>query len=370
MVMLPVVRALGPVLSGNTTIHTLSAKNGKINIPKFSKYIQSHFQLHGKSEEEILDELLERIKETGAGLILPVDEEYFRLLTVLKPKLQDHVSLPPLPDAGLFESLVNKALLNRLLEEYKLPHAETYPLGEVNASELKDDFFPCLLKPVRGSSGNGIIKLSDRFSLVHHTKNLPADDYVVQEFIPGDNLDCSLLAEDGIIKAYTIQRGLESRKFSFSTAIHFEKNELFLKVVQELIRQTGYSGIAHLDYRRDKRDGQCKLIDFNARYWVSLLGSKAAGVNFTLLNCLAAMGIPFGVPDFEEVTYMMGKSSISHYRRKLLGKSIRHASKPISTDLWDRVSDPFPELIRYSTRLYQRFRKQAPTGNQAENSVL
>lgn len=361
ILVLPVVRALGSALSGQATLHTLSAGNGELNIPKFSKYICSHHSVRASNEEEFFEELLKVIKETKATMVIPVDEKYVYLLSVLKPGLREHVHLPPLPEAKVFESLINKSKLNALLSENQFPCAKTFGLS-VNPADLEDDFFPCLLKPVRGSSGNGIKEIPDRNFLARCKKNVSADEYIIQEHIPGVNIDCNLLAENGEIKAYTVQRGLENRGFGFYTAIRFEKDKPFMDVVEELISRIGYSGVANLDYRLDERDGQYKLIDFNGRFWVSLLGSRAAGVDFSLLYCLSAMNISFDVPDFNEMTYLMGKSTFNYYRKKVTRLNLLPGAEPTSTDLWERISDPLPEFFRFSTRLFPRDRPARSAG--------
>ncbi|HEX6983497.1 MAG TPA: ATP-grasp domain-containing protein [Balneolaceae bacterium] len=354
---LPVIRMLGSVLPEDARIHSLSFKKGS-QIPAFSRYVHSHYCLQSTNEDELVGELLKRIEETEATVILPVGETYVRMLSVLKHRLEKHICLPPLSETPLFDSLVHKNKLHKLLQKHHFIRANTYSLNGLNISLLEDDFFPCLIKPVRESSGRGIKKIKSRKALNMSISKLPPDNYILQEFIPGQDIDCSLLAVDGEIKAFTIQKGMENRGFRFSTAIKFENNKSVFNFAKRLIKITGYSGIAHLDFRLDERDGRPRLIDFNARFWRTLSGSKAAGVDFVFLTCLASTGVPFEQPHFHENIYFMGRSTLKHYYRKILNRYSGSAINTIQTDLWEKVNDPLPEIMRYTNRfLYPRIRR-------------
>ncbi|MEX2573466.1 MAG: ATP-grasp domain-containing protein [Balneolaceae bacterium] len=343
-VALPVVRSLGSLMP-DLRIHALSRDDGHYQIARYSKYVHSHQFIRSDTEEELLKELKDKVKETHATILLPVDEYFVRVLSSIKDELGKAVCLPPLPGPDLFDSLVYKNRLSEVLVQSGLPSAVTYPLHQVDPSQTSNEFFPCLLKPVFGASGREIVKITDRDMLRRYMKRLDTEKFIIQEYIPGMDIGCSMLAVNGEIKALTTQKSLAKKGFSFSTAIRFKYYPEVADLVRQLIRHTGYSGLADLDFRLDERDGQPKLTDFNARFWRSLLGSKAAGIDFTLLNCFAAMGIPFDMPEFTESTYLMGKSTIAHYQSKFNFSS--GSAIPVTTDLWSRITDPFPEIIRF-----------------------
>lgn len=344
-VALPVIRALGSGFPG-MPLYALSRKNHQTYLPQYSRFLRSHNYLESTTEEDLFQEITDRINGDRSTILLPVDEFFVRTLSSLKNRLETFAYLPPLPDLDIFDSLVYKNQLGKLLVRFGFPCAETYSLEEVDLSCIENDFFPCLLKPVRGSSGNGIEKITDKDMLGNRMLNLEKNKYIIQEIIPGINMDCSLLAINGTIKALTIQKGLENVRFMFSTAIKFEHNQRVLGIVQKLMEKTYYSGLAHLDFRLDQRDNAPKLIDFNARFWHSLLGSKAAGVDFTLLSCFTAMGIPFEQPAFKESTYLMGKSTFDHYQKRFVRLFSSPGTGSVFTDIWDRVQDPLPEIMR------------------------
>lgn len=342
-VALPVVRALASALP-HVDVHTLSKDIKHPQITNFSKYVTSHSYIITDNREVFLEELIAVIKAKNIDILLPVDEYFSKLVVTFQDQLNPHTIVPSLPSAELLATLTHKDRLGSLLTEIGLPSARMYNAKTLEPEILESYTFPYVLKPICGSSGLGIKKIGTKALLIEQLKNEPADEYILQEYIPGYDIDCSLLAVDGSIKAYTIQQGIESNGFTFPKAIYFTQNPAVFDLVEWLIAEIKYSGIAHLDFRFDERDGQFKLIDFNTRYWFSLLGSRAAGVNFPLLHCLSAAGISFESPAFEECVYLMGRKALSFNRIKYRANSSKWVS--IYSDFLSRFKDPLPELLR------------------------
>ncbi len=344
---LSVIRALGSIMP-EAEIHTISSERGDKPISELSKYVDSRHYFSSENLDNCNSELVNIIEKTGTKILLPIEEKNVRMISLLKHKLKELIHLPPLPSTYTFDALIYKNKLHDLLKSYDLAHPETYPLNNGNSSIDDVSKYPCLLKPIRGSSGLGIKKIMDRDLLFHNLKGLDTEKYILQEYIPGEDIGCSFLAIDGELKVHTIQKNLTGEKLGVATALKFIKDDAISEYVRRLLEVTGYSGWANLDFRRDNRDGEVKLIDFNARFWFSLLASKAAGVDFTRLICQLAMGKEIqNYPTPRNITYFMGRHSFKYYLKKMANPNSNHTSVPVYTDLWDRISDPLPEILRY-----------------------
>ncbi len=339
VIALSVIRAIGTALP-HTSIYTLSTESDEIQISNYSKFVSRHHSLKSLKGEELLREVILQIKNTGAEILLPIDEDSVRFVSIHFNKIKNYVKLPPLSSADLLESVINKDKLADLLLKKGYQTPETYPVKDLDPISLPKDFFPCLLKPIRGSGGRGFKRIDDLSTFENLLLNNKYENFIIQKLIHGRDIDCSLLAVDGEIKAHTIQRGLAQDGYSFSKALRFKKNKRLFHHVEQFIRDIGYSGIAHLDYIFDNRDGMPKLIDFNARYWSTLEGSKVAGIDFTLLNCLEAMNVPYSKPGFKCCNYLLGRSVFSRFKKPF------NRQIPTFTDLKSRISDPLPELLR------------------------
>lgn len=343
-VALPVVRAAGELMP-YARIHTISPGRDK-HIAEMSRYVSSRHRLMSEEPGHLLRQIGNMTGDSGETILIPTLEKYVRLAAVHRRKLEQLVRLPVLPEVDRLDEVIDKERLNRLLQDLDLPHARTRPAASVDPRELQADEFPLLLKPKRGFAGVGIVKVSSPGSLAQELARVEADEYIIQEFIPGEDIDCSFLASQGEIQALTIQRVLSGSEFGMSTALRFVTHPATEEYARGLVKRTGYSGLAHLDLRHDERDGKVKLVDFNARVWLTLAASRAAGVDFIRLACLQALGIPLDPPyECQPISYLYGKNSLVWHLRPF--QRSQYENGAVVTDLGTRLSDPVPELSRY-----------------------
>ncbi|MEX1261881.1 MAG: ATP-grasp domain-containing protein [Balneolaceae bacterium] len=349
IIVLPVARSLGRLMP-QAKLFTQSPISNRRPAWAASKFIDDCHYFYTKGDSNVLQELLTCIKSTNADLVLPADENYVRFMAKYKHIIKKHVFVPPLPSPQQFDQLVPKDKMNEFLKKNHLPHPNNYRLDDPKLHNWDIASAPLFLKSVRGSSGTGMQKIHDLDELYKISVNLNPNNFFIQEEIKGEIIDCSFLAIDGEIKAYSIQKNLTKNGYNFSTSMEFVRHDQVYNTTREVVERSGYSGLANLDFYIDKNDGQPKLIDFNARFWVSVLGSKAAGIDFAELYCLAALGHPIKKTNYEQCIYLMGKSAIEHHKKQLVNPFLWNSPKRIYTDLWDRVTDPEPELIRFMGR--------------------
>lgn len=93
------------------------------------------------------------------------------------------------------------------IKKHNIPTPETVLLKEIeNISQFN---YPVILKPVDGSGGKNIQKFEsleeENFQALC---NYPNDVYIVQKYVPGHDIGCSVLCQNGQVLAYTIQQQL------------------------------------------------------------------------------------------------------------------------------------------------------------------
>ena len=166
---------------------------------------------------------------------------------------------------------------------------------------------------------------------------------LIQSYLKGSDTDISILAGNGEILAYAIQKNTaEKNTFKYSKSIKFSHNEDLLRDTRAIIKDLNYSGIAHLDFRYDPINNTYQLIDFNARYWSSILGSLNAGINFPWLACQQALGISFAIPKYKDQKYFAGNNILKYLSKKI----------PLRfTELHYNFKDPFPFIIDIYTKI-------------------
>jgi predicted ATP-grasp superfamily ATP-dependent carboligase len=176
---------------------------------------------------------------------------------------------------------------------------------------LKDEFvYPLLVKPLYTHRSGG--RLGRRFITAHNFDELlaahqTADDAEVEtlllEMIPGpDDRLCSYytyLDEHGnplldftkrVIRRFPTNSGEACYHITDEVP---EVRELGLK----LFRQVGLRGLANVEFKRDERDGQLKLIECNARFTAANGLVADSGVDLALFVYNRLVGRPQSPPE-------------------------------------------------------------------------
>jgi len=112
---------------------------------------------------------------------------------------------------------------------------------------------------------------------------------MIQEFIPGTGSQqfayCAFFKDGEAIGRMVVHR-LRQHPPDFGRASTFVETTdipLLERLSDRLLQAANYYGLAELEYKLDPRDGQYKLLDFNARTWgYHSLGGRA-GVDFPYL---------------------------------------------------------------------------------------
>ncbi len=173
--------------------------------------------------------------------------------------------------------LANKACLHALCAEIGIPSARTifpHSLDDVRAF-AEETKFPVLVKgaeqwvPLKDMSSARVIHTADQLSsFCEHCNYEGGQPLIVQEYIPGvdwishgyydSEKNVSVTFTGRKLRAYPSDAG--------STALGLSiENEELRRVSERLMHAVGYSGIIDMDWRRDERDGQYKIVDCNPR---------------------------------------------------------------------------------------------------------
>ena len=123
-----------------------------------------------------------------------------------------------------------------------------------------------------------------------------------------------------------------------------------LAVVDRLMKDLRWNGVAHLDLRYDARARQIKVIEINTRFWLTVVGSAlVAGVNFPVLACQMAAGRAVAPAPFREGRYI----PFSNYLKYRYGRRVRRPEDVRfslrDTSLGAFLGDPFTKLYRFLT---------------------
>lgn len=322
---------------------------------RFSRYCRRYrFRPTGADHQARLEAISELTREAKVDIILPVGEEGVLFAATEREALARLAALPPLPDPESLRIARNKWLLNHFAREHGLPAPASVLVSPDVAFDrcLSELEYPVLLKPTSLTDGQGIRRFEGPAEVLRFLDGQDrasfTGGYLVQSYVPGSDIGLSVLCREGDILAYTIQRGIISAAHRFGPlmAMEFIRHEQVLEIGRKLLTALRWNGVAHIDFRHDSRDGQVKIIEINARYWGSLLGSLVAGVNFPYLACLAAQGITFQVPNYQLSHFAYTTTAARQALLWCLGRNTLKGFTFRETGLWFFVRDPLPEFVK------------------------
>jgi D-aspartate ligase len=278
------------------------------NLPRsawFSRYVARRYRWRGHMcGPAFLDFLLELgVREDLTGWVLmPAQDEALELVAQNWERLSHAYRLITQPWEVL-RWAHDKRLLNQAADEVGLPHPHTwYPRNEDELQRL-DVLFPAIIKPASSidlqySLGRKALPARDRDQLAASYRAaaqvVPPEQIMVQEIVPaaGQYSVAAFCVEGRIASAMTARRtrqfpidyGLSS---SFVEAV--EVPGLIAKA-EKLLSRLGVTGMVEVEFIRDSRDGEPKLLDVNPRPWGWHTLCIACGLDFPFMTYELAFG--------------------------------------------------------------------------------
>ena len=284
-------------------------------------------------------------------------------------------SLPPYD--GLY-SLIDKGGLACLLDELSLPHPRTLPVdAETSVASLPDSALANVFVKPRDSAaffrqfGVKGFRVSSRAELATRLADMRRLGLSVQlqEYVPGPASNHyyveGFIDRGGIRRALFVRQRLRMYPPDFGNSTSFVSVEPSsipdaVDTVDTLLSRVQYRGMFSAEFKRDERDGACKLIEVNARPWWFVEFAGQCGVNVCEMAVLDALGE--AVPTVTE--YRVGKSCVYPYYDYYACRELRQAGR-LSIARWAaswirstqpvlRWNDPLPAVAETAKLVTRR----------------
>ncbi|MDD5130136.1 MAG: ATP-grasp domain-containing protein [Candidatus Omnitrophica bacterium] len=249
------------------------------------KYVDCNFGTLQEPNDSVIDRINDYCLKHKISFVIAGDYETSYFFSRIKNKLSFGINAFPCSEPEKLRMLENKWEFSLLLEDLKLPYPRTVLVENTQQLSAVKMEFPRLVKPLCCEGGNVFDYIKhDQKAYLEIAQSKPVFPLIVQEFIPGIDVDLSILAHQGKIVAWSMQKWINRYTLQF-----FVSDEL-LELGRRIVSATNYEGVAHFDLRLDERDNSFKLIECNPRFWNSLRASWRNGVNFAELGLLLAAG--------------------------------------------------------------------------------
>ncbi len=244
------------------------------------------------AEEDLSFNLYQCLEQCDMDAVLAFSERSTALLCTLKPSLTRIVV--PYGSLNDFNTLNDKYLVARLAEKLAVPAPRfVFVESEADLQTAAGLGFPLVLKCCRASGVKEALRicrdveeLAQSYRELHSQKArysfFPCKQLIAQEFISGKIYDGCFAVKDGQVLASSTQIRewtipVSGGVGAYNKTVNVPEIHQYGKMLFEEVRWTGP---AQLEFIRDEKDGQYKLIEINPRFWGTLGLSVKAGVNF------------------------------------------------------------------------------------------
>ncbi|MBE0501804.1 MAG: ATP-grasp domain-containing protein [Desulfuromonadales bacterium] len=291
---LAVTRSLGRL--GHTVLITDTKKKSLASSSRFcSRSIATPDPLHhAAAYAGAIMDIADREK---IDTIFPMTEQSIYALNRFRDSLPA-ATLLACPPQSVMESVSDKSALCKMAERLQVAIPKTLYLD--NADDLariidQIDTFPVVVKPAlsriqvgEGFLPGGVCYASDRYALEKLYASRPVLKYpsLIQEKIVGSGTGLFTLYGENRHLALFSHKRLREKPPSGGVSVVSESVVLDQEMVAasgRLLSAVGWSGVAMVEFKRDRRDGKAKLMEINGRFWGSLQLAITCGVDFPAL---------------------------------------------------------------------------------------
>ena len=245
-----------------------------------SRYCRGRFGVN--LENDVTDRTLNMLLEAGRKLggrpiLIPTTDRETIWVADHAAALRE-VFYFPRQDAGLVRVLCDKSLMQHLARRSGVPTPQSaVPHSKEDVEQFAEGAeFPVMVKATdvesvrRRVGGTKFLIHSARELLDLYTRaeDPNGPNLMIQEFIPGEDWMYDGYFDSGSECLFGVT-GRKIRRFPVHTGVTSLgvciRNEAVEKTTAQFMKAIGYHGILDIGYRRDRRDGQYKVLDVNPR---------------------------------------------------------------------------------------------------------
>ena len=230
-----------------------------------------------KHEGAYMKALRTRMLEQLADMIIPV----FFPEVLAAHREEFPLTLMPIDKLETLTLLDDKLSCCRLAGSLGIPQPEMYS----GADEVKS--FPVVFKRPRGHGGDSVYFPGNSKALANILK--PAKDYILSEYIDGEDWCTDVLRWDGFFYAASY-RVLEPKRKGVSTLRESVIAPQLAEYARTILDAVDYQGVCGLDFRRRSSDGKFFFLECNPRFSGGLASALASGFDIPALLCRMASG--------------------------------------------------------------------------------
>lgn len=236
---------------------------------------------------EYVPVVLDLVAKHRIGLVVPLTDLDLRSLGRQKQRFADAGAAVMIGDEPDIRLCRDKAATNELFGRAGLGTIKTVSLKEFYG----EPFYPCFVKPIRGSAGIAT-------GLIHNEKELRAhvatygDLLLVQEYVPGQEYTIDIYRDrQGVVRCAVPRQRLAVRAGEVSKGVTVKDQQLIDAAVKVAGLLGNVWGVFCAQCRRQE-GGKPRFFEINPRFGGGAPLSIAAGADLPLYLLQEVLGLP------------------------------------------------------------------------------
>ena len=271
---------LGAVRSlGKKGFYVIAGAPGKRAQSFYSKYCsECVIYPDPRDETRFIDFLIEYLKVNKVDVLLPIGYIATVAISRHKDELLDYTKVP-VADYQSMQIASDKYQTMEMARALGVPTPKEY-----NSIE-EIDAYPIVAKGIYESGQVRYINSAEELS------QLSLSDHILQEYIPGEGCGFYALFNKGEERAIFMHKRMREYPVTggSSTAARSTYDPELRDLGLTLLKALDWHGVAMVEFKKDSRDGNYRLMEINPKFWGSLDLSIASGVDFPYLTAMMAL---------------------------------------------------------------------------------
>ena len=247
-------------------------------------------EVPGIGSIDYIPSLLELVDKHQIGLVVPLTDLDLRSLARQRERFAEHGCTVMIASEPIVALCRDKARINSVLEQAGLATIRTCTLSEFRTRP----FYPCFVKPVRGSAGVGAGVIRNEKELNGHVATF-GDLLLVQEYVPGQEYTIDVYrSRDGQIRCVVPRQRLVVRSGEVEKGMTV-KDEQLVEAASKLANLLGdLWGVFCCQCRRaaGNSSNRPRFFEVNPRFGGGTPLSIAAGADLPLYLLQEVLGEP------------------------------------------------------------------------------
>ena len=279
---LAAIRALG--LKG---LEVDAGSSFPLSLGAFSKYVKRYMVYPDAQSlpQRFFDFILKIDKRNRYDVIMPVGYATTVTLSKFKDKIK-HFAKVPVANYEQLQVAARKDKTINLAKKLDIPVPHSILIKEADSDEARTLEYPLVLKGITESGHIYYVsnpkELKEKCLLLSRVEHEPL---MAQEYIKGEGYGFFALFNHGEPRAIFMHKRIREYPITggastFAESVYEpELKEYGLRMLKEL----NWHGVVMLEFKKDHKENDFKLMEINPKFWGSLDLAIASGVNFPYL---------------------------------------------------------------------------------------